>query len=75
MLFTGNAAIVLRSRLKVRVLKKNWEKKAQMDEQGIILTNGDSENNHKAMQYQVSRQAVSAAVSNPQSLNDDYIIH
>uniref|UniRef100_A0A3Q0SHE4 NAD(+) kinase n=1 Tax=Amphilophus citrinellus TaxID=61819 RepID=A0A3Q0SHE4_AMPCI len=49
----GNAAIVLRSRLKVRVLKENWEKKARVDEKGIILTNGDIEGSRKAMQYQV----------------------
>lgn len=49
----GNAAIVLRSRLKVRVLKENWEKKAKVDEKGIILTNGDIENGRKAVQYQV----------------------
>lgn len=50
----GNAAIVLRSRLVVRVLKENWEKKARMDEKGIILTNGDVESSRKAMQYQVT---------------------
>uniref|UniRef100_A0A8D3EDF9 NAD(+) kinase n=1 Tax=Scophthalmus maximus TaxID=52904 RepID=A0A8D3EDF9_SCOMX len=48
----GNAAIVLRSRLKVRVLKENWEKKARVDEKGI-LTNGDSESSRKSMYYQV----------------------
>lgn len=53
----GNAAIVLRSRLKVRVLKENWEKKAKVDEKGIILTNGDIENSRKAMQYQVASAA------------------
>lgn len=52
-LYSGNAAIVLRSRLKVRVLKENWEKKARMDDNGIILTNGDTESSRKAMQYQV----------------------
>lgn len=51
----GNAAIVLRSRLKVRVLKENREKKAQLDEKGIILTNGDMESSWKAVQYQVKR--------------------
>lgn len=56
-LFTdeGNAAIVLRSRLRVRVLKENREKKARVDEKGIILTNRDVEGSRKAMQYQVSR--------------------
>lgn len=55
-LHIGNAAIVLRSRLKVRVLKENWEKKAKVDEKGIILTNGDIENSRKAVQYQVDLQ-------------------
>lgn len=49
----GNAAIVLRSRLQVRVLKENWEKKDSVDEKGIILTNKDVESNRKAVQYQV----------------------
>lgn len=49
----GNAAIVLRSRLQVRVLKENWEKKDTVDEKGIILTNKDLETSRKAMQYQV----------------------
>lgn len=52
-LCVGNAAIVLRSRLKVRVLKENWEKKARVDEKGIILTNGDIESSRKSVQYQV----------------------
>lgn len=52
-MYVGNAAIVLRSRLKVRVLKENWEKKARVDEKGIILTNGDMESSRKAVQYQV----------------------
>lgn len=55
LLNAGNAAIVLRSRLKVRVLKENREKKAQVDEKGIILTNGDRESSWKAVQYQVKR--------------------
>lgn len=53
-LYVGNAAIVLRSRLKVRVLKENWEKKARVDEKGIIRTNGDIESSWKAAQYQVT---------------------
>lgn len=53
----GNAAIVLRSRLKVRVLKENWDKKARVDDKGIILTNGDIENGRKAVQYQVTPAA------------------
>lgn len=50
----GNAAIVLRSRLKVRVFKENWEKKARVDDMGIILTNGDVDCGRKAAQYQVT---------------------
>lgn len=49
----GNAAIVLRSRLKVRVLKENREKKARVDKLGVILTNGDVEGGRKVAQYQV----------------------
>lgn len=49
----GNAAIVLRSRLQVQVLKENWEEKDAVDEKGLILTNGEHEMNRKAMQYQV----------------------
>lgn len=44
---------MLRSRLQVRVLKENWEKKDTVDEKGIILTNKDLETSRKAMQYQV----------------------
>ncbi|KAM6925600.1 NAD kinase isoform 2-T2 [Xenentodon cancila] len=54
----GNAAIVLRSRLKVRVLKENWEKKDTMEEKSIILTNGDIESSRKAMEYQVLNEVV-----------------
>lgn len=51
----GNAAIVLRSRLKVRVHSSgNWETKARVDENGIILTNGDIDSSWKAVQYQVT---------------------
>ncbi|CAF88213.1 unnamed protein product, partial [Tetraodon nigroviridis] len=49
----GNAAIVLRSRLKVRVLKENREKKARVDELGAIWTNGDVEGSRRVAQYQV----------------------
>lgn len=41
----GNAAIVLRSRLKVRVHREK--------EKGIILTNGEVDNSRKAANYQV----------------------
>lgn len=49
----GNAAIVLRSRLKVWVVKENKEKKARVDEKGIIMTNGDMACGRKPLQYQV----------------------
>lgn len=52
----GNAAIVLRSRLKVRVLKENQEKRARVDDLGVILMNGDVESSRKVMQYQVTAE-------------------
>nr|XP_046190300.1 NAD kinase-like isoform X8 [Oncorhynchus gorbuscha] len=52
----GNAAIILRSRL--RVVKESREKNAQVDKKGIIMTNGDSEGSRKAMQYQVLNEVV-----------------
>uniref|UniRef100_A0A3Q1HHX3 NAD(+) kinase n=2 Tax=Anabas testudineus TaxID=64144 RepID=A0A3Q1HHX3_ANATE len=75
----GNAAIVLRSRLKVRVLKENWEKKARVDEKGIILTNGDIENSRKVVQYQVLNEVVvdrgpSSYLSNVDLFLDGHLI-
>ncbi|CAI5646884.1 NAD kinase isoform X1 [Oreochromis niloticus] len=75
----GNTAIVLRSRLKVRVLKENWEKKARVDEKGIILTNGDIESSRKAMQYQVLNEVVvdrgpSSYLSNVDLFLDGHLI-
>uniref|UniRef100_A0A8C4E8I0 NAD(+) kinase n=1 Tax=Dicentrarchus labrax TaxID=13489 RepID=A0A8C4E8I0_DICLA len=75
----GNAAIVLRSRLRVRVLKENWEKKARVDEKGIILTNGDNESSRKAMQYQVLNEVVvdrgpSSYLSNVDLFLDGHLI-
>ncbi|XP_020362112.1 NAD kinase-like isoform X1 [Oncorhynchus kisutch] len=52
----GNAAIILRSRL--RVVKESREKNARVDKKGIIMTNGDSEGSRKAMQYQVLNEVV-----------------
>lgn len=54
---------MLRSRLKVRVLKANMEKKARVDEKGIILTNGDVESSWKAVQYQVAASRNHTAAS------------
>ncbi|XP_034062854.1 NAD kinase-like isoform X1 [Gymnodraco acuticeps] len=75
----GNAAIVLRSRLKVRVLKENWEKKARLDEKGIILTNGDTESRRKSVQYQVLNEVVvdrgpSSYLSNVDLFLDGHLI-
>ncbi|KAK5894288.1 hypothetical protein CesoFtcFv8_010996 [Champsocephalus esox] len=75
----GNAAIVLRSRLKVRVLKENWEKKARLDEKGIILTNGDTESGRKSVQYQVLNEVVvdrgpSSYLSNVDLFLDGHLI-
>lgn len=36
-------------------MKANHEKKARVDEKGIILTNGDVESSWKAVQYQVTK--------------------
>ncbi|XP_017266790.1 NAD kinase isoform X3 [Kryptolebias marmoratus] len=54
----GNAAIVLRSRLRVQVLKENWDEKDAVDEKGVILTNGEHEAGRKALQYQVLNEVV-----------------
>ncbi|KAM4737715.1 NAD kinase isoform 1-T1 [Anableps anableps] len=75
----GNAAIVLRSRLQVRVLKENWEKKDTVEEKEIILTNKDVESNHKAMQYQVLNEVVvdrgpSSYLSNVDLFLDGHLI-
>ncbi|KAI3357116.1 hypothetical protein L3Q82_015584, partial [Scortum barcoo] len=74
-----NAAIVLRSRLKVRVLKENLEKKARVDEKGIILTNGDIDSSRKTMQYQVLNEVVvdrgpSSYLSNVDLFLDGHLI-
>lgn len=75
----GNAAIVLRSRLQVRVLKENWEKKDTVDEKGIILTNKDVESSRKAVQYQVLNEVVvdrgpSSYLSNVDLFLDGHLI-
>uniref|UniRef100_A0A674NPS9 NAD(+) kinase n=1 Tax=Takifugu rubripes TaxID=31033 RepID=A0A674NPS9_TAKRU len=75
----GNAAIVLRSRLKVRVFKENWEKKARVDDMGIILTNGDVDCGRKVAQYQVLNEVVvdrgpSSYLSNVDLFLDGHLI-
>ncbi|KAM9430934.1 NAD kinase-like isoform 3-T4 [Salvelinus alpinus] len=73
----GNATIILRSRL--RVVKESREKKARVDEKGIIMTNGDSEGSRKAMQYQVLNEVVvdrgpSSYLSNVDLFLDGHLI-
>ncbi|KAM6982197.1 NAD kinase isoform 1-T1 [Tautogolabrus adspersus] len=75
----GNTAIVLRSRLKVRVFKENWDKKARVDENGIILTNGDMDSCRKPLQYQVLNEVVvdrgpSSYLSNVDLFLDGHLI-
>uniref|UniRef100_A0A4W5L3J6 NAD(+) kinase n=1 Tax=Hucho hucho TaxID=62062 RepID=A0A4W5L3J6_9TELE len=69
----GNTAIILRSRLRVRVVKESREKK------GIIMTNGDSEGSRKSMQYQVLNEVVvdrgpSSYLSNVDLFLDGHLI-
>uniref|UniRef100_A0A4W5MBI7 NAD(+) kinase n=1 Tax=Hucho hucho TaxID=62062 RepID=A0A4W5MBI7_9TELE len=73
----GNAAIILRSRL--RVVKESREKKARVDEKDIIMTNGDSEGSRKALQYQVLNEVVvdrgpSSYLSNVDLFLDGHLI-
>lgn len=53
----GNAAIILRSRLKVKVVKEPREKKKAVqdrgEEKGLIVKNGESEISRRTVQYQV----------------------
>uniref|UniRef100_A0AAY5L5X9 NAD(+) kinase n=2 Tax=Esox lucius TaxID=8010 RepID=A0AAY5L5X9_ESOLU len=76
----GNTAIILRSRLRVRVVKESREKKARVDEKGIlIMSNGDSEGSRKALQYQVLNEVVvdrgpSSYLSNVDLFLDGHLI-
>ncbi|KAF6719774.1 NAD kinase [Oryzias melastigma] len=75
----GNAAIILRSRLKVQVFKENWEKKDSSDEKNVILTNGSEEGGRPAMQYQVLNDVVvdrgpSSYLSNVDLFLDGHLI-
>ncbi|XP_028921245.1 NAD kinase isoform X1 [Ornithorhynchus anatinus] len=58
----GNAAIVLRSRLKVKVVKELREKKPGLqngiDENGVVATAPDREPGKQVMQYQVLNEVV-----------------
>ncbi|GCC35067.1 hypothetical protein chiPu_0013547 [Chiloscyllium punctatum] len=54
----GNVSIILRSRLKVKVMKENWEKRGcpehAVEENGLIVTkHGENELGKRAVQYQV----------------------
>ncbi|XP_030212168.1 NAD kinase isoform X4 [Gadus morhua] len=75
----GNVSIVLRSRLRVRVQKDSREKRAKVEENGVILTNGDGEGMHKAAQYQVLNEVVvdrgpSSYLSNVDLFLDGHLI-
>lgn len=53
----GNAALVLRSRLKVKVVKEHREKltvQNGIEENGVVPTNIEKEVGKQIMQYQVS---------------------
>ncbi|XP_054645438.1 NAD kinase [Dunckerocampus dactyliophorus] len=67
----GNAAIVLRSRLKVRVHRER--------EKGVFLNNGDVDSSHKAAYYQVLNEVVvdrgpSSYLSNVDLFLDGHLI-
>lgn len=57
-LFLGNAALVLRSRLKVKVVKEHREKKTMIqngiEENGVMSPSLEKEMFKQVMQYQVS---------------------
>ncbi|XP_043846379.1 NAD kinase isoform X2 [Dromiciops gliroides] len=58
----GNAAIVLRSRLKVKVVKESREKKAMIqngiDENGVLSPSLEKESSKQMMHYQVLNEVV-----------------
>ncbi|XP_043532236.1 NAD kinase-like isoform X1 [Chiloscyllium plagiosum] len=59
----GNVSIILRSRLKVKVMKENWEKRGcpehAVEENGLIVTkHGENELGKRAVQYQVLNEVV-----------------
>ncbi|XP_061112750.1 NAD kinase isoform X2 [Conger conger] len=75
----GNAALVLRSRLKVKVVKECRERKGGVDETGLILTNGEAETTRRTMQYQVLNEVVvdrgpSSYLSNVDLFLDGHLI-
>ncbi|KAJ8257608.1 hypothetical protein GJAV_G00187630 [Gymnothorax javanicus] len=75
----GNAALVLRSRLKVTVVKESRDRKGGMEENCLILTNGEAETGRKTMQYQVLNEVVvdrgpSSYLSNVDLFLDGHLI-
>ncbi|XP_072538287.1 NAD kinase isoform X1 [Salminus brasiliensis] len=74
----GNAAIILRSRLKVKVVKESREKSKTKDK-NLIITNGEAESTRKTMQYQVLNEVVvdrgpSSYLSNVDLFLDGHLI-
>ncbi|XP_076859199.1 NAD kinase isoform X1 [Brachyhypopomus gauderio] len=74
----GNAAIVLRSRLSVRVVKERREKGRGKDRK-LLITNGDAEPARRTMQYQVLNEVVvdrgpSSYLSNVDLFLDGHLI-
>lgn len=75
----GNVAVILRTRLKVKVVKECREKNGVADEKSLIITTGDTESNHKTMQYQVLNEVVvdrgpSSYLSNVDLFLDGHLI-
>ncbi|KAF4070655.1 hypothetical protein AMELA_G00287960 [Ameiurus melas] len=71
----GNAAIILRSRLKVKVVKENWEKTRPKEKNTIIA----NESGRRTMQYQVLNEVVvdrgpSSYLSNVDLFLDGHLI-
>ncbi|XP_065103852.1 NAD kinase isoform X2 [Paramisgurnus dabryanus] len=75
----GNVAVILRTRLKVKVVKECREKNGVADEKSLFITTGDTESNHKTMQYQVLNEVVvdrgpSSYLSNVDLFLDGHLI-
>uniref|UniRef100_A0A8C7UL70 NAD(+) kinase n=1 Tax=Oncorhynchus mykiss TaxID=8022 RepID=A0A8C7UL70_ONCMY len=68
----GNAAIILRSRL--RVVKESREKNARVDKKGIIKTNGDSEGSRKVLNEVVVDRGPFSYLSNVDLFLDGHLI-
>ncbi|XP_026571694.1 NAD kinase isoform X1 [Pseudonaja textilis] len=79
----GNAALVLRSRLKVKVIKEHWEKKAVIqngiEENGVVSSGLEKEMFKQATQYLVLNEVVvdrgpSSYLSNVDVFLDGHLI-